>query len=127
MYNGFVYINDIAFPYPSKDSGLQTTLTTVDSARTADGVLRSKKIGRDQAKVELTWSVLTPEQWSQMLKLFENNFIFTIRYFSMVENDWVSRQFYVGDRTAKPFLVDKNTGRPKYWLDCKANVIDTGL
>lgn len=127
MYNGFVYINDIAFPYPSKDSGLQTTLTTVDSARTADGVLRTKKIGRDQAKVELTWSVLTPEQWSQMLKLFENNFIFTIRYFSMVENDWVSRQFYVGDRTAKPFLVDKNTGRPKYWLDCKANVIDTGL
>ena len=126
MYNGFIYINNIPFPCPSSESGLQTTLTTVDSARTADGVLRSKKIGRDQTKIELAWKVLTPEVWSNMLEIFDNNFMFSIRYFSMVKNDWIVRQFYVGDRSARPFLVDENTGRPKYWIDCKANVIDTG-
>lgn len=126
MYNGFVYINDVEFPYPSHESGLQTTVTTVDSARMADGVLRAKKIGRDQSKVELTWSALTPAQWSTMLKIFNDNFYFNIRYFDMVTNDWITRRFYVGDRSAQPFMVDKNTGRPRYWINCQANVIDTG-
>lgn len=126
MYNGFVYINDVEFPYPSYESGLQHAVTTVDSARMADGVLRAKKIGRDQSKVELTWAALTAEQWSTMLKIFKNNFYFNIRYFDMVENDWITRRFYVGDRTAQPFMVNKETGRPRYWLNCQANVIDTG-
>lgn len=126
MYNGFVYINDVEFPYPSHESGLQTTVTTVDSARMADGVLRAKKIGRDQSKVELTWAALTAEEWSKMLKIFKDNFYFNIRYFDMVENDWITRRFYVGDRSAQPFMVDKKTGRPRYWLNCQANVIDTG-
>ena len=83
MANGFIYINDVAFPYPDKDSGLQTVSTLVNGARTADGVMRGEKIGRDQSKIELTWNVLTPEVWSNMLKLFEN-FYFTIRYIDMV-------------------------------------------
>lgn len=126
MYNGFVYINDVEFPYPSYESGLQTTITTVDSARMADGVLRAKKIGRDQSKVELTWAALKAEQWSKMLKIFKDNFYFNIRYFDMVENDWITRRFYVGDRSAQPFMVDKRTGIPRYWINCQANVIDTG-
>lgn len=126
MYNGFVYINGEEFPYPSYESGLQHSVTTVDSARMADGVLRAKKIGRDQSKVELTWAALTAEQWSKMLKIFRDNFYFNIRYFDMVENDWITRRFYVGDRTAQPFMVDKNTGRPRYWINCQANVVDTG-
>ena len=126
MYNGFVYINDVEFPYPSHESGLQTTVTTVDSARMADGVLRAKKIGRDQSKVELTWAALTAEEWSKMLKIFKDNFYFNIRYYDMVENDWITRRFYVGDRSAQPFMVDKKTGRPRYWINCQANVIDTG-
>ena len=73
MYNGFVYINEVEFPYPSNESGLQTTITTVDSARMADGVLRAKKIGRDQSKVELTWAALKPEVWSKRLKIFDEN------------------------------------------------------
>ena len=125
MANGFIYINDIAFPYPDRDSGLQTVATLVNSARTADGVMRGERIGRDQSKIELTWNVLTPEVWSQMLKQFEN-FYFTIRYIDMVTNDWTTRKFYVGDRSARPFLIDPTTNRPKYYVQCKANVIDVG-
>ena len=72
MANGFIYINEMAFPYPDKDSGLQTIATLVSSSRTADGVLRGEKIGRDQSKIELTWNVLTPEIWSSMLRQFDN-------------------------------------------------------
>lgn len=125
MANGFIYINDMAFPYPDKDSGLQTVATLVNSARTADGVMRGEKIGRDQSKIELTWNVLTPEVWSQMLQQFQN-FYFTIRYIDMVTNDWTTRKFYVGDRSARPFLIDPTTNIPKYYVQCKANVIDVG-
>lgn len=125
MADGFIYINNIAFPYPDKESGLQTISTLVNSARTADGVMRGEKIGRDQSKIELTWNVLTPEKWSSMLKQFEN-FFFTIKYIDMVTNDWVTRKFYVGDRSAKPYLIDPVTNKPKFYVQCKANVIDVG-
>lgn len=124
--NGFVYINDVAFPYPDKDSGLQTIATIVDGARTADGVMRGEKIGRDQSKIEMTWNVLTPSEWSKMLQIFNANFTFTIRYIDMVTNNWATRTFYVGDRSAKPFLIDPSTNKPKYYINCKANVIDVG-
>lgn len=123
--DNFIYINDIAFPYPDYDSGLQTVATLVDSARTADGVMRGTKIGRDQSKVELKWSYLTPTQWSNMLKQF-NNFTFRCRYIDMVTNDWIERTFYVGDRKASPKFVD-SSGRPKFYTECTANVIDVGL
>ncbi len=123
---GFIYINDVPFPYPSKDSGLQTVVTLVNSARTADGVLRGEKIGRDQSKVELTWAILTPDQWSQMLQIFDQNFTFTIRYMDMVTNNWKIRTFYVGDRKAQPYMVDPTTNRPMFYKNCVANVIDTG-
>lgn len=125
MANGFIYINGVAFPCPDKDSGLQQVSTIVDSARTVDGVMRGERIGRDMGKLELTWSVLTPETWSKMLQIFQN-FTFSVRYLDMVTNDWVTRKFYVGDRSAQPFLIDPDTGRPKYYLQCKANIIDVG-
>lgn len=125
MADGFIYINGTAFPYPDKESGLQQVSTLVNSARTADGVMRGEKIGRDVAKIELTWNVLTPEVWSRMLQIF-NNFTFTVKYIDMVTNDWATRTFYVGDRSARPFLVDPATNRPRYYVDCKANIIDVG-
>ena len=125
MVNGFNYINGMAFPYPDKDSGLQTISTLVQSARGADGIMRGEKVGRDQSKLELTWNVLTPEVWSQMLRQFED-FYFTLRYIDMVTNDWVERKFYVGDRSARPYLIDPTTNKPKYYVQCKANVVDVG-
>ncbi len=125
MANGFIFINGVAFPYPDRESGLQQVSTLVDSARTADGVMRGERIGRDIGKVELTWNALTPEVWSQMLQLF-SNFTFSVRYIDMVTNEWATRTFYVGDRSARPFMVDPITNRPKYYLECKANIIDVG-
>ena len=122
---GFIYINGTAFPYPDKDSGLQSVQTIVNSSRNANGIMVGERIGRDMGKLQLTWSVLTPEQWSSMLQIF-NNFTFTIKYIDMVTNDWTTRTFYVGDRSAQPFLIDTETNKPKYYLNCKANVIDVG-
>lgn len=66
-----------------------------------------------------------------MLQIFagieaDGDFAVNFSYFDMVTNDWKTRIFYVGDRTAQPFMVDKATGRPRFWINCKANMIDTG-
>lgn len=122
---GFVFINDIAFPYPSNESGLQTIATFVDSARNISGVITSEKIGRDNSKVEMTWRVLPRDVWATMLREFDK-FTFRIRYIDMKTDNWITRTFYVGDRTAQPFKINKSTNRPEFYLNCKANVIDTG-
>lgn len=123
---GFAYINDKPIPYPSDSSGLQNIATFVDSARTADGVVRGEIVGRNTSKVELTWSMLTPEEWSSILQEFKKSFYFNFRYIDMESNDWVTRKFYVGDRSAQPFMIDPKTNRPAYYINCKANVIDVG-
>lgn len=123
---GFAYINDLEVPYPSKDSGLQHVVTLVDSARNANGVVTGEVIGRNQSKVEMTWAALPCDVWSAILQEFKRNFYFNFTYMDMESNDWITRIFYVGDRTAQPFLIDPETNKPRYYLQCKANCIDTG-
>lgn len=123
--NGFIYVNGVAFPYPSRESGLQKIATIVDSARNANGIVVSERLGRDQGKLELKWAALTPEQWSSMLQVL-SNFEVTLRYVHMLTNDWVTRKFYVGDRDAQPFMIDPVTNKPRYYINCVANLIDTG-
>ena len=65
---GFIYINGVAFPYPDRESGLQSVQTIVDSARNANGVMVGERVGRDMGKIELTWSVLTPESGARCFK-----------------------------------------------------------
>ena len=123
---GFIIIDGYKFPYPSKDSGLQGTYTIVDASRNANGQMVGERIGRDQAKIELTWSALTATQWSSLLKIFKK-FTFKVKYIDQVTNDWKERTFYVGDRTAQPFLIAPVTNRPKYYLNCQSNIIDVGI
>ena len=123
---GFLYINSTPIPYPDKDSGIQTISTVVDSARTADGVMRGEKIGRDLTKIEMTWNVLTPSDWQEILNAV-SPFTFNVQYFDMRLNNWVSKLFYCGDRSAMPVMINESTGRPKYYRNCTVNIIDVGL
>lgn len=122
----FIYLNGTAVPYPSFESGLQTIATVVDGARMADGVFRGKKLGRDQSKVELKWAVLPPSTWSAILQILDADFVVSVRYLDMVTGQWITRQMYPGNRTARPLFINRATGRPQYWRDCSVNLIDTG-
>jgi hypothetical protein len=117
--------DSITLPYPSNASGKQIHSTMVNQARTADGVMRGEVIGC-VAKVELKWRVLTPATWTALCNFFDKHFTFSCEYYDMVKNAYSTRIFYVGDRSAQPFIVDSATGKPKYWLDCQANIIGVG-
>ena len=115
----------LILPFAGDDSGKQTIATMVNQARTADGVVRGEVIAT-APKLELKWRVLTPETWSQILTFFDKHFYFNATYMDMVTNRIITKSFYVGDRSANPFIVDSSDGKPRYYLDCQANIIGIG-
>lgn len=117
--------DSIQIPYAAYESGKQTIATMVDQARTADGIVRGSVIAK-ASKVELKWAVLTPSVWAQICLFFDKHFYFNATYLDMSTNTFKTKKFYVGDRTAQPFLIDTVTGIPKYYLNCEANIIGVG-
>ena len=117
--------DSIDIPFAAYESGKQTIATVVDQARTADGIVRGSVVAKAN-KIELKWAVLTPEAWAQICTFFDKHFYFDATYLDMRSNTFKTKKFYVGDRSATPFLIDSVTGKPTYYLDCEANIIGVG-
>lgn len=115
----------IHIPNPDNPSATNLIATLVNSARNANAIVTAQKIGRDQEKTEMSWNYLEKEEWETLLRFWDQNFFFNFTYYSRVDGVKITRKFYVGDRTDKPFNVDAN-GIPTAYRDCTANVIDTG-
>lgn len=125
MAAAFIKINGKQFPMPGRKPTLRVA-TIVDSARNTNGTMVGQKIGRDQYKVEsLFWPHLTAKTWSDMLKEFDRFYV-TVEFPDMVNNGWRTLTMYPGDRTADVWKIDKNTGLPTEYCNCKVNVIDVG-
>ena len=122
---GLITVNGVDIPYPKRGLNIQVA-TLVDSARNANGVVVGQKIGRDQYKLNaLEWPWLTAEEWSTILRLF-NNFFVTVRFPDPVSNDWRTLRMYPGDRSAEPYWLRDNVGLPTHYRNCKVNIIDVG-
>ena len=136
--------NWIDLPCPSDYSGISTTL--VDSARNTQGQVIGNVIASDIAKVEMKWKFLTPQQYSNMAKLFEQkyngSFFVAVSFFDIIKNDFDGdrtkaptnssgnnpcRMFYCGDRKVQfAKMVLNEDGTPKGYADVALNLIDTG-
>ena len=116
----------IWLPNPERDSAKGLVATLVDSARNTKGVVTAQKICRDQDKVELAWSLLTVEEWETLLEFWDKNFYFNLTYYSPVKHTRITRVFYIGDRTYRPWNIDSE-GIPTGYVECAANMTDTGV
>lgn len=126
MQDAFITVAGVRFPYPNKESGLQTQTTLVNGGRNAQGVFIGQRIGRDQSKVELQWYSMDAQTWASLLRLFQQSFVNPVEYYDMVKGQVIVRNMYVSDRTARPGRINPQTG---IWItvkDCKLNLIDTG-
>lgn len=115
----------IQLPFAAYESGKQTIATMVDQARTADGIVRGAVIAK-ASKIDLKWRVLSPEVWKDICTFFNKHFYFDATYLDMETNSFVTKKFYVGDRSGMPFIADPTSGIPTYYLDCQANIIGVG-
>lgn len=115
----------INLPNPDKDSAGNIIATFVNSARNAAAVVVAQKIGRDQCKTELSWSYLEKDIWEKLLRFWDKNFFFKFTYYDRVLSRMHTRVYYIGDRSDRPFDITAN-GIPTAYIECKANIIDTG-
>ena len=91
----------LELPCPSKYNGVSTTL--VENARNTKGEFVAKVIRSNVAKVEMSWNYLTIDQYSQIAKVFEEDyggsFVHLVCFFNATIGCFDIRQMYVGDRT----------------------------
>lgn len=124
-YVPYIYINGIGLPIPKRGLNYIIT-TTVDSARNSEAQVAGSKVGRDQIKLDsLEWAYLDAKVWARVLRELKK-FKVLIRYYDPVEEKWMSRYMYPGDRSFKPNKIDRKTGIPINYIDCKCNLTDMG-
>lgn len=119
----------IEIPEPAVDSGNVTISTLVNAGRNANGQFIGQVIGDDKLKVEMNWNVLKPEQFRELLKLFDarqgGSFIHTFVVYDPRVMAYRNIKMYVGDRSGRPMMVDDpGVGHPRYWRDVQANLIE---
>ena len=77
-----------------------TSSTVVDSSRNTHAVVVASVIRAGIRKIELSWRVISIQDYAKLGTFFNNNFMFYAYYFDQDTNSWLTKQFYVGDRVA---------------------------
>jgi hypothetical protein len=119
----------LEIPEPAFDSGGVTISTLVNAGRNANGKFVGQVIGNDKLKIELNWSVLSPEQFRELLKIWDRSqggkFVNTFRVYDPRTMSYRNMKMYVGDRQGKPIMVSNpGSGHPKWWTEIQANLIE---
>lgn len=131
MLKHLVYVGGVALPEPS--SYESNTATIVDSARNLDGYVVGAVIRSNVAKVSLMWRFLRPEQWANILALFNASFYNNVEFFDQATGTWVTKRMYVGDRSASMFrrnpdITHRTDPLQDYpvvgWKDCKLALVE---
>ena len=79
--------------------GLQD-ISAADAGRVHDGGNTMYKMRTSQKrKLNITWTCPTETEASEILRLFNDEY-FLVRYFDIMGNQWQTREFYCGDRSA---------------------------
>lgn len=119
-------VKSLAIPFPS--SGPFETSRNVDSARNIRGEVVAQKVGRSIDKQSMTFNVLPCDKWWEINNWIEQNgMFFWCHYFAHNYGVWRDRKFYCGNLTCEPYMVDAETGIPKFYHNCTVNVIDMGV
>lgn len=122
----FLEINGVEVPCPGV--GLDIIISTaVNSGRNAQNEVVGEKVGRDVLKYSnLQWNWLTKDEWHLISSLFDNFFV-VAKVWNPVVNGFINIKMYPGDRSAQPYWIDKKTGVPINFTQCKVNIIDCGI
>lgn len=120
------YIKIGSYELPPPKRGVHITVSTaVDSARNSNGVVVGQRIGRDLYKIDgLEWPWLSASQWSRILREM-SSFKFYVTFQDPVSNRAKTVRMYCGDRNGEPYYVN-GSGEPKFYRNCRVNLIDTG-
>lgn len=116
------------YPLPEPSTYNATTATIVDSARNTQGYVIGTVIREDVAKVELTWNMLSSDQWARVLQLFDSShgggFYRNVTFLNQTTGRFETRTMYVSDRSTSMWWRDSVTGAVKGWRGCSLSLIE---
>lgn len=90
--------NLVAMPNPSKLHYARQDVSHGDSGRDDTGKMFKGLVTR-KVKLELGWNAISPSDASTILNAVEHEY-FYVRYFDPLDNAYVVKEMYTGDRTA---------------------------
>ena len=112
-------VDGVQVKEPSKFQWSLQDVSAPDSGRTEDSVMHKNRVAQ-KVKLELQWTMTTPQETSDILQAFQPEYI-NVTYHDPLLNDYRTAEFYVGDRSTpvKFWLVDK-----KYYESVSFNIIE---
>lgn len=124
----YIMHNGVAIPAPSYGSGGFSLSTLVDGGRNMEGNFIGSVIGDDKLKIEITFPAMTTSELSRFLSIFDRRQGGSFTNWFNVYDPALGRRrdalMYVGDRSGRPFRLDRITSNPEMFLDVKANLIE---
>lgn len=117
-----VRVSGVDFPEPSTYEA--NTATIVDSARNVDGYVIGSVIRHDVAKITMSWRWLSAEDWARVTSLFTNQFYHSVDFYDQTRASWITREMYVGDRSAGMFRRDPETGEVLGFTNCTLSLVE---
>lgn len=104
-------------PCPSAYQYDLQDVSRANAGRTEDGKMHKERIGQC-VKIELRWDNISSSVVSTILNAFDPEY-FNVEYFDPKANQYKTKEFYTGDRTAPMY-----NARLGLWSNLSFNIIE---
>lgn len=94
--NRLIVVDGVTLPQPYVYQWSLQDVSDSDSGRTEDVLFHKNRVGQKR-KIQLGWRGKSTSETSLILSAFNPEYI-SVRYFDLMDNQYETRQFYVGDR-----------------------------
>lgn len=94
-----IAINGTWLETPASITWSEDDISAPGAGRTLDTIMHTKKIG-SKIQLKLKWPVMTTEDASVLLKALSSEENFSVEYFDVKENGFVTKTFYSGNRSS---------------------------
>ncbi len=96
--NKLIIVDGVALPQPYVYTWSLQDVSAPGAGRTEDALMHKARIAQKR-KIQLGWRVKDTTVTAQILQAFQPEYV-NVRYFDMLNNQYETRTFYVGDRQA---------------------------
>ena len=120
--NGPIYkVNNVVIPaQPTSCTYTLNDVSAEDAGRTQDGLMHKNRIGQ-AVTLQLSWANVDTATAHAILSMFQPEYL-SVNYFDLKSNAYVTKVFYVGDRSAP--IYNSKLG---LWSNISFNIIQRGV
>lgn len=109
-YNPIKSVGGVTVPCPSKYSWKLSDVSAQDAGRTEDALMHKMMVAQ-KVHLELEWQNINSADAATILAAFNQSEYLSVQYFDYKSNAYLTKTFYVGDRTVESYsrILDVGT------------------